>query len=85
MGEKLVFITKVGKKGVVVLPKKIRELFGIKEKCLVVVETREDGIFIRPLYVVRVKSTAEARRVFEESLEEEYRIEEEADRIVKQD
>ena len=35
-----------------------------------VVEARGDGVFIRTLHVVCIKSTAEARRVLEEGLEE---------------
>lgn len=40
--------TKVGKRGTVVVPARLRRKFGIQEGSLVVVEEREDGILLRP-------------------------------------
>ena len=41
--------SKVGKRGSVVVPARLRRKFGIKEGGLVVAEERPDGILIRPL------------------------------------
>jgi len=40
--------SKVGKRGTVVVPARLRRKFGIKEGSLVIAEEREDGILIRP-------------------------------------
>ncbi len=48
MVHQLVIISKVGRKGVVVLPKAIRELTGIHERSLVIIEADEDKVVIRP-------------------------------------
>src|ERR1019366_9881395 len=41
-------ISKVGKRGAVVMPARFRRKFGIEEGSLVIAEEREDGILIRP-------------------------------------
>jgi AbrB family looped-hinge helix DNA binding protein len=40
--------SKVGKRGTVVVPARLRRKFGIEEGSLVIAEEREDGILIRP-------------------------------------
>lgn len=40
--------SKVGKRGTVVMPARLRRKFGIEEGSLVIAEEREDGILIRP-------------------------------------
>ncbi|RLE88591.1 MAG: AbrB family transcriptional regulator [Thermoprotei archaeon] len=77
-------VVKVGRKGVIVIPKALRELVGIEEKSLVILGVEKGKIVIKPLKVVRVEATKKARRVLEEALSEEYRLEEEkARRIIE--
>jgi AbrB family looped-hinge helix DNA binding protein len=40
--------SKVGKRGAVVIPARLRRRFGIEEGTLVIAEERSDGILIRP-------------------------------------
>jgi AbrB family looped-hinge helix DNA binding protein len=40
--------SQVSKRGEIVLPARLRQLFGIEEGSLVIAEEREDGILIRP-------------------------------------
>ena len=75
-------VVKVGRKGVVVLPKALRELVGIEEKSLVILGVEEGRIIIKPLKVIRVEATKKARRGLEEALSEEYRLEEEKTRRI---
>jgi len=77
MVHQLVIISKVGRKGVVALPKAIRELTGIHERSLVIIEADEDKVVIRPLRVVRAKASKKARYELEKSLREDYILEEE--------
>jgi AbrB family looped-hinge helix DNA binding protein len=44
----LIETSKVGKRGTVVMPARLRRKFGIEEGSLVIAEEREDGILIRP-------------------------------------
>ncbi|HEX3095383.1 MAG TPA: AbrB/MazE/SpoVT family DNA-binding domain-containing protein, partial [Candidatus Angelobacter sp.] len=39
---------KVGKRGAIIVPARLRKRFGIEEGTLVTAEEREDGILIRP-------------------------------------
>jgi AbrB family looped-hinge helix DNA binding protein len=45
-------ISKVGRRGTVVIPAPLRKRFGIREGSYVVAEEREDGILIRPAVVI---------------------------------
>ncbi len=45
---------RVGKRGTIVVPAKLRKRYGIKEGTLVTTEEREDGILIRPAVVVPI-------------------------------
>ncbi len=66
------------------IPKAIRESIGIEEKSLIVIESDGEKIVIRPLRVVRVRVSQEARQEIEEALREEQELEEEkAERLVK--
>src|SRR5579864_5540926 len=57
--------SKVGRRGTVVLPAKLRRRLGIEEGSFVVAEEREDGILIRPATVLPVEIyTAERRAEF---------------------
>jgi len=53
---------KVGRRGTVVLPAKLRRRLGIEEGSFVVAEEREDGILIRPAAVVPVEIYRPERR-----------------------
>jgi AbrB family looped-hinge helix DNA binding protein len=48
-------VSKVGKRGAVVVPARLRRKFGIEEGGLVVAEERPDGILIRPAAAVPVE------------------------------
>ncbi|MBS7248715.1 MAG: AbrB/MazE/SpoVT family DNA-binding domain-containing protein [Candidatus Freyarchaeota archaeon] len=68
------YLLRVGRKGVVVLPKELREKMGVKEGDLLVLEEREGGFSvraIRPLVVKvdleRVDELLGEERVLEES------------------
>lgn len=54
--------SKVGRRGAVVLPAKLRRRLGIEEGSLVVAEEREDGILIRPATVLPVEVYTPERR-----------------------
>ena len=47
--------SKVGKRGSVIVPAKLRKRFGIEEGSLVITEEREDGILIRPAMAVPIE------------------------------
>lgn len=48
-------VSKVGKRGAVVIPAPLRRRFGIEEGSLVVAEATEEGILIRPAVAVPVE------------------------------
>jgi len=47
--------SKVGKRGAVVIPARLRKRFGIQEGTLVIAEERGDGILIRPAVALPVE------------------------------
>jgi AbrB family looped-hinge helix DNA binding protein len=53
---------KVGKRGAIIVPAKLRKRFGIEEGSMVIAEEREDGILIRPAIVVPVERYSPERR-----------------------
>jgi len=65
-------ITKVRKKGVLILPKRVREAVGIREGDEVLIEVGEGLLVIRPL---RPKIVDVDPSLIEELLREEYRLE----------
>ena len=54
--------SKVGRRGAVVLPAKLRRRLGIEEGSFVIAEQREDGILIRPATVLPVEIYSPERR-----------------------
>jgi len=46
---------RVGKRGAIVVPAKLRKRFGIEEGSIVIAEEKDDGILIRPAMVVPVE------------------------------
>ncbi|MGH9907706.1 MAG: AbrB/MazE/SpoVT family DNA-binding domain-containing protein [Pyrinomonadaceae bacterium] len=54
--------SKVGKRGSVVVPARLRRKFGIKEGTLVIAEEREDGILLRPAVALPLEVYTPARR-----------------------
>lgn len=55
-------VSKVGKRGTIVLPAKLRRRFGIEEGSLVVAEEREDGVLIRPAVALPIEIYTPERR-----------------------
>jgi AbrB family looped-hinge helix DNA binding protein len=53
---------KVGKRGAIIMPARLRKRFGIEEGTLVTAEEREDGILIRPAVVVPVERYTPERK-----------------------
>jgi len=80
MRHRLVYISKIGKKGTLFIPKAIRELIGINERTLIIIEAEKDRIIIKPLRVLRIRASNIARSAIEKALSEEYEIEEKMER-----
>lgn len=55
-------MSKVGKRGTVVIPASFRRRFGIEEGSFVLMEDREDGVLIRPAVVIPVEIYTPERR-----------------------
>ena len=55
-------ISKVGKRGTIVIPARLRRRFGLEEGSLVIAEERADGILIRPAVAVAVETYTPERR-----------------------
>lgn len=53
---------KVGKRGTIIVPAKLRKRYGIEEGMLVTTEPREDGILIRPAILVPVEKYTPERK-----------------------
>jgi AbrB family looped-hinge helix DNA binding protein len=53
---------KVGKRGAVVVPAKLRKRYGIEEGSVVIAEAREDGILIRPAVLIPVERYTPERK-----------------------
>jgi AbrB family looped-hinge helix DNA binding protein len=53
--------SKVGKRGAVVIPAKLRRRYGISEGTLVIAEARDDGILIRPAIALPVEAYSPER------------------------
>lgn len=47
--------SRIGKRGTIVVPVKLRQRFGLKEGDLLITEEREDGILFRPAIAVPVE------------------------------
>jgi AbrB family looped-hinge helix DNA binding protein len=53
---------KVGKRGAIIVPARLRKRFGIEEGGMVTAEEREEGILIRPAVVVPVERYSPERK-----------------------
>ena len=53
---------RVGKRGAIVVPAKLRKRFGIEEGSIVIAEEKDDGILIRPAMVVPVERYSPERK-----------------------
>lgn len=53
--------SRVGKRGAVVVPARLRRKFGIEEGALVIAEERADGVLIRPAVALPVEVYTPAR------------------------
>lgn len=53
---------KVGKRGAIIVPARLRKRFGIEEGTLVLAEERKDGILIRPAIVMPVEKYSPERK-----------------------
>jgi AbrB family looped-hinge helix DNA binding protein len=54
--------SKVGKRGMVMIPARLRRAFGIEEGTTVIAEARQDGILIRPAVTVHIEWYSPERR-----------------------
>lgn len=54
--------TKIGKRGTVVIPAKLRHRYGLEEDTLVNVEPRYDGILLRPVVTLPVEIYTDEQR-----------------------
>jgi AbrB family looped-hinge helix DNA binding protein len=54
--------TRVGKRGTVVIPSRLRRRFGIEEGSLVIAEEREEGVLIRPAVVLPIEHYSVERK-----------------------
>jgi len=55
-------VVKVGKRGTIIVPAKLRKRYGIEEGALVTTEAREDVVLIRPAIVVPVERYTPERK-----------------------
>lgn len=53
---------KVGKRGAIIIPAKLRKRYGIEEGTFIAAEPHEDGILIRPAVVVPVERYSPERK-----------------------
>ncbi len=53
---------KVGKRGAIVVPARLRKRFGMEEGSMVTAEEKEDGILIRPAVLVPVERYSPERK-----------------------
>lgn len=53
---------KVGKRGAIIVPARLRKLFGIEEGSIVIAEEKDEGILIRPAMVVPVERYSPKRK-----------------------
>ena len=53
---------KVGKRGAVIVPAKLRKRYGIEEGSIVIAEAVEDGVLLRPAIVLPVERYSPERK-----------------------
>lgn len=54
--------TKIGRRGAVVIPARLRRKLGLTEGSLVIAEEREDGILLRPAVALPIETYTPERR-----------------------
>ncbi len=54
--------SRMGKRGTIVVPAKLRKRYGLDEGSLIITEEREDGILLRPAIAVPVEVYTPERR-----------------------
>ncbi len=54
--------SRMGKRGTIVVPAKLRKRYGLDEGSLIIAEEREDGILLRPAVAVPVEVYTPERR-----------------------
>jgi len=54
--------SKVGKRGSVIIPAKLRKQYGIKEGTLIVAEARPEGVLIKPAVAVPIEFYSNERK-----------------------
>lgn len=70
-----VVVTRVGKKGVVVIPKKLRDALGLVENSLITMELKGSEIALKPFTPKRVKLGGRISRIVSEVKWEELKLE----------
>jgi AbrB family looped-hinge helix DNA binding protein len=53
---------RVGKRGAIIVPARLRKRFGIEEGTIVIAEEKDDGILIRPAIVVPIERYTPERK-----------------------
>jgi AbrB family looped-hinge helix DNA binding protein len=53
--------SKIGRRGVIVIPARLRKRFGLQEGALVIAEEREDGILLRPAVALATETYSPER------------------------
>lgn len=53
---------KVGKRGTIIVPAKLRKRYGIEEGSVVTAEAREEGVLIRPAIIVPIERYTPERK-----------------------
>lgn len=54
--------SRIGKRGTVVIPSKLRRRYGLEEGTMVIAEEREDGILLRPAVALPVEIYTDERK-----------------------
>jgi AbrB family looped-hinge helix DNA binding protein len=60
--EDFVESAKVGKRGAIIVPARLRKRFGIEEGSMIIAEEKDDGILIRPAVIVPVEMYSPERK-----------------------
>jgi len=68
-------ISKIGRKGVVVIPKKLREALGLREGSLILMEVRGGELVLRPYAPKRVKLAGRVSQILKNLKMEELNLE----------
>jgi AbrB family looped-hinge helix DNA binding protein len=67
---------RVGKRGAIIVPAKLRKRFGIEEGSIVIAEEKDDGILIRPAMIVAVERYTPERKaefLLSNAIDDDYR------------